>query len=219
MLFRSVASQAAVAEQSIKTFDAQIEGARSSAAASASVAQASAKSAEAAKAQAQAARANANAAKVRLDQIRNPRAEDLALLDSQVETARIRLEQASKRDDEQRVVEAQLEAAQVALGQALDPARPEQVRTAQVQLDVAKATLVNLTEAPVRAEDLETARLAWESADKAYLASGDTLRVAEKAYSAAKKSREQLGPVVISDSVLAQAESGVVQAQIGRAHV
>ena len=151
--------------------------AKASAAASAAVAEASAKSAQAAKSQAVAARSNANAAKVRLEQLRNPRAEDLALLDSQVETARIRLEQATKREDEQRVVEAQLEAAQVSLGQALDPARPEQVRTAQVNLDVAKATLANLTEAPVRAEDLETARLAWESADKAYDASGETLRV------------------------------------------
>ena len=112
-----------------------------------------------------------------------------------------------------RVVEAQLEAAQVSLGQALDTARPEQVRTAQVNLDVAKATLANLTEAPVRAEDLETARLAWESADKAYDASGETLRVAEKAYNAAKKGREQFGPLVVSDSVLAQSESGVIAAQ------
>ena len=83
----------------------------------------------------------------------------------------------------------------------------------QVQLDVAKATLANLTEAPVRAEDLETVRLAWESAEKAYDTSGETLRVSEKAYNAAKKGREQYGPAVISDSVLAQAESGVVAAQ------
>lgn len=209
----AVASQAAVAEQSIKTFDAQIEAAKASATASSAVAEASAKSAQAARSQAVAARSNANAAKVRLEQLRNPRAEDLALLDSQVETARIRLEQATKRDDEQRVVEAQLEAAQISLGQALDPARPEQVRTAQVNLDVAKATLANLTEAPVRAEDLETARLAWESADKAYGASNETLRVAEKAYNAAKKGRDQFGPLVVSDSALAQSESGVVAAQ------
>ena len=209
----AVASQAAVAEQSIKTFDAQIDAARASAAAAAAVAEASGKSAQAAKSQAVAARANANAAKLRLEQLRNPRAEDLALLDSQVESARIRLEQATKREDEQRIVEAQLESAQIALGQALDPARPEQVRAVQVQLDVAKATLANLTEAPVRAEDLETVRLAWESADKAYDTSGETLRVAEKAYNAAKKGREQYGPAVISDSVLAQAESGVVAAQ------
>lgn len=209
----AVASQASVAEQSLTTFDAQIEAARASAAASAAVAQAGAKSAEAAQAQAQAARANANAAKVRLEQVRNPRPEDLALLDSQVEQARIRLQQASKREDEQRVVEAQLEAAQVALGQALDPARPEQARAVQVNLDVAKATLANLVEAPVRAEDLETVRLAWEAADKAYQASGDTLRVAEKAYNAAKKARDQYGALVVSDSTLAQAESGVIGAQ------
>ncbi|NBT96112.1 MAG: HlyD family efflux transporter periplasmic adaptor subunit, partial [Chloroflexi bacterium] len=89
----------------------------------------------------------------------------------------------------------------------------EQLRAAQAQLDVAKATLSNLTEAPVRAEDLESIRLAYESADKAYEASGESLRIAEKAYDAAKRSRSTYGPAVVSDSVLAQAEGGVVAAQ------
>ena len=216
----AVASQAAVAEQSLTTFDAQIDAATNQANASKASAQAAKTQSQGARAQASgarnqanAARAQANAAKVRLDQLKNPRPEDLALLESQVETAKIRLSQASQRDEEIRVVQAQVEAARLALQQAQDPARPEQLRAAQAQLDVAKATLSNLTEAPVRAEDLESIRLAYESADKAYEASGDSLRIAEKAYDAAKRSRSTYGPAVVSDSVLAQAEGGVVAAQ------
>ncbi|NDF37676.1 MAG: biotin/lipoyl-binding protein, partial [Proteobacteria bacterium] len=216
----AVASQAAVAEQSLTTFDAQIDAATNQANASKASAQAAKTQSQGARAQASAARnqanaarAQANAAKVRLDQLKNPRPEDLALLESQVETAKIRLSQASQRDEEIRVVQAQVEAARLALQQAQDPARPEQLRAAQAQLDVAKATLSNLTEAPVRAEDLESIRLAYESADKAYEASGESLRIAEKAYDAAKRSRSTYGPAVVSDSVLAQAEGGVVAAQ------
>ena len=216
----AVASQAAVAEQSLTTFDAQIDAATNQANASKASAQAAKTQSQGARAQASgarsqanAARAQANAAKVRLDQLRNPRPEDLALLESQVETAKIRLAQASQRDDEIRVVQAQVEAARLALQQAQDPARPEQLRAVQAQLDVAKATLSNLTEAPVRAEDLESIRLAYESADKAYDATGESLRIAEKAFDAAKRSRATFGPLVVSDSALAQAEGGVVAAQ------
>jgi RND family efflux transporter MFP subunit len=191
----AAAAQATAAAQGLSTLDAQVQAAQQQQAAAA---------------------AQASAARVRVEQLKNPRPEDLTLLQSQVNLAKIRLAQAQSRDEEIKVAAAQVETAKVGLQQAVDGNRPESIRAAQAALDQAETALSQISTMPVRAEDIEVARLAWEGADAAYRSAQDVLTDSTKAYNSAKQQSDNL-PFLMTraqaDGQLAQAEAGVHNAQ------
>jgi hydrophobic/amphiphilic exporter-1 (mainly G- bacteria), HAE1 family len=192
---QAAAAQATAATQGLSTLDAQVQGAQE---------------------QAQAAAAQAQAAQLRLEQVRNPRAEDVTLVQAQANLAQIRLAQAQSRDEEIRIAVSQVEAARVGLQQALDGNRPEAIRAAQAALDQAQTALANITDMPVRNEDLQIAKLAWEGADAGWRSAQNVLSDTIKAYNAAKQMSDNL-PFIMTraqaDAQLAQAEAGVHNAE------
>jgi HAE1 family hydrophobic/amphiphilic exporter-1 len=192
---QAAAAQATAAAQGLSTLDAQVQAAQQ---------------------QASAAVAQAVTARLRLEQLRNPRPEDLTLLDAQVNLARVRVSQAESRDEELKIATTQVELARVSLQQALDGNRPEAVRAAQAALDQAQTALENLTTMPVRAEDLASAKAAWEAADAGWRAAEAALSDTVKAYNAAKQQSDNL-PFLMTraqaDGQLAQAEVGLHNAE------
>ncbi|HEX2513083.1 MAG TPA: efflux RND transporter permease subunit, partial [Chloroflexota bacterium] len=200
--------QAAAAQQGVGTLDAQIR-------ASEQQGEAAQQQANAAQQQAIAGAAQAATARIRLEQLLNPRPEDLALLESQVAVARVRLAQAQSRDEELKLAQTQVELARVALQQAQDGNRPEAIRAAQAQLDTARTALTQMEDKPVREEDIEVARLNVEAAESAWRAAQDTAVQAAKSYNSVRQISDNLPfgmTRVQADQQLAQAESGRIQA-------
>jgi RND family efflux transporter MFP subunit len=185
---QAAAAQATAAAQGLTTLDAQVQAAQQTAAA---------------------AQAQAQAARIRVEQLKNPRPEDLTLLQSQVNLARIKLAQAQSRDEEIKIAAAQVETAKVGLQQATDANRPEAIRAAQAALDQAQTALTQISTMPVRAEDIDAARIAWEAADAAWNSSQDLLNDARRGYSVARQQSDNLPPLMTR----AQADSAVVQAE------
>ena len=195
-------------QQGVGTLDAQIR-------ASEQQGEAAQQQANAAQQQAIAAAAQAATARIRLEQLLNPRPEDLALLESQVAVARVRLAQAQSRDEELKLAQTQVELARVALQQAQDGNRPEAIRAAQAQLDTARTALTQMEDKPVREEDIEVARLNVEAAKSAWRAAQDTAVQAAKSYNSVRQISDNLPfgmTRVQADQQLAQAESGRIQA-------
>jgi HAE1 family hydrophobic/amphiphilic exporter-1 len=194
-------AQAAAAASGITTADAQIQAAQ--------------QSADAAQQQANAAAAQAATASIRLEALKNPRPEDLALLQSQVDLARVQLAQAQSQDEAVAQAQNQVEQARVALQQAQDGNRPEAIRAAQAQLDTAQSALTQLQDKPVREEDIEVARLNVEAAEAAWRTAQEAADKAGNAYSSARDARDHLpggfNPASAQQAV-AQAESARIQA-------
>jgi RND family efflux transporter MFP subunit len=192
---QAAGAQATAAVQGVATLDAQ---------------------AQAAQQQAAAAAAQAAAARTRVEQALHPRAEDLAFLESQVRLAQIRLAQAQSQDEAVQIAAAQAEVARVALQQAQEGSRPEQVRAAQAALDQAETALAQLTTQPVRAEDVNVARLNVEAATAALESAQEAFTQAVAARNAARLQSDHLPPGMPraqADMALAQAETGVITAQ------
>ncbi|HEX2034529.1 MAG TPA: efflux RND transporter permease subunit [Chloroflexota bacterium] len=193
---RAAAAQATAAAQNVTAADGQIQAAQQ---------------------QAAAAQAQVATARIRLEQLRNPRAEDLSLLQSQLAVARINLARAQTSDEAVKLAASQVETARAALEEAQRGARPEAIQAAQSALDQAQTALANITQQPVRAEDVEAARLAYEGAEAAWRTAQDVLADAQKGYNAARKESDNLTLLSRSqaDAQLAQAEATLHQAQGG----
>jgi RND family efflux transporter MFP subunit len=194
-------AQAAAAASGVTAADAQIQAAQ--------------QSADAAQQQAAAAAAQAATANIRLEALRNPRPEDLAVLQSQVALARVQLDQAQSQDEVVAQAQNQVEQARVALQQAQEGNRPEAIRAAQAQLDTAQSALTQLQDKPVREEDIEVARLNVEAAEAAWRTAQEAADKAGGAYSSARDARDHLpggfNPAS-AQQALAQAESARIQA-------
>ena len=194
-------SQAAAAASGVASADAQIQAAQ--------------QSADAAAQQATAAAAQAATASIRLEALKNPRPEDLALLQSQVDLARVQLAQAQSQDEAIAQAQNQVEQARVALQQAQEGNRPEAVRAARAQLDTTQTALTQLQDKPVREEDIQVARLNIEAADAAWRTAQEAAEKAGNAYSSARDARDHLPQgfnPASAQQALAQAESARIQA-------
>jgi hydrophobic/amphiphilic exporter-1 (mainly G- bacteria), HAE1 family len=192
---QAAAAQATAAAQGISTLDAQIKAASE---------------------QANAAQASAAAARSRVGALTNPRGEDVQLLQGQINLAKIRLAQSQSRDEEMKIAQTQVELARVQLDQAEDGNRPEAIKAAQIALDLAQTTLDNLTQMPVRAEDLSIAKMNIESAEAGYKAAQASYGDAVKSRNDARTQAANLPPLMTraqADLFVTQAEANLHQVE------
>ena len=158
------------------------------------------------------AQAALDVAKVRLAQLESGgRDEDVAAAEAQLEVARTRLAQvdAGARAEERKradavvsAAKAQVAAAENRLAQVQAGPRAGDLGAARAVADQAQTRLDQVREGTPRAEDIAQARLAWEAADAAYVASGQTVEDARSVFDQAARLKDsRLPPSMSADQV------------------
>jgi HlyD family secretion protein len=177
-----------------------------------------------------AAQAALDVAKVRLAQLEaGGREEDVAAAQAQLEVARTRLAQldAGARAEERRRADAavaaskaQVAAAENRLAQVVAGPRAGDLAAARAVADQSQTRLDQMREGTPRAEDVAQARLAWEAAAAAYLASGQAVEDARTAFDAATRLKDsRISPSMSAEQVnltYAQAQQSLHAAEAAR---
>ena len=159
-----------------------------------------------------AAQATLDVAKVRLAQLEaGGRDEDVAAAQAQLEVARTRLMQldAGARTEERKradavvaAAKAQVAAAENRLAQVQAGPRAGDLGAARAVADQAQTRLDQMRDGTPRAEDVAQARLAWEAADAAYVAAGQTVEDARSVFDQAARLKDsRLPPSMSADQV------------------
>ena len=169
-------------------------------------------------------------ARTRLAQLEaGGRDEDVAAAQAQLEVARTRLSQldAGARAEERKradavvaAAKAQVAAAENRLAQVQAGPRAGDLGAARAAADQAQTRVDQMRDGTPRAEDVAQARLGWEAADAAYVASGQTVEDARTVFDQASRLREgRLPPSMSADQVnltYAQAQQSLHVAEATR---
>jgi HlyD family secretion protein len=147
-------------------------------------------------------------AKIRLAQLEaGGRDEDVTVAEAQLEVARTRLAQldAGARAEERKRADAvvagaraQVAAAENRLAQVQAGPRAGDIGAARAVADQAQTRLDQVRDGTPRSEDVAQARLAWEAADAAYVASGQTVEDARTVFDQAARLKDGRLPASMS---------------------